>query len=184
MRIEKLKRHFSIKTELVHFPLHPDTPAQGRSLQDLFQAGPDVVAEKQAHMRALMEAEGLPYGERTHTYNSRLAQELGKWADTQPGGAAFHDILYKVYFVDALNVGDTEVLLGAAEQAGLSREGAAEVLAERTFKDAVDKDWLKSRQYGVTGVPTFVAGGAGAVGCQPYEVLERLVIHAQGVPDA
>jgi len=37
-------------------------------------------------MKALMDAEGLPYGKRTYTYNSRLAQELGKWADTLPGG--------------------------------------------------------------------------------------------------
>src|SRR5215471_7636496 len=42
-------------------------------------------------MKGLMDAEGLPYGRRTHTYNSRLAQELGKWADTQPGGEAIHD---------------------------------------------------------------------------------------------
>jgi predicted DsbA family dithiol-disulfide isomerase len=27
----------------------------------------------------------------------------------------------------------------------------------------------------VTGVPTFVAGGYGVVGAQPYETLERLV---------
>jgi hypothetical protein len=48
-------------------------------------------------MKTLMEAEGLPYGKRTHSYNSRLAQELGKWADTQPGGAALHDALYRAY---------------------------------------------------------------------------------------
>jgi predicted DsbA family dithiol-disulfide isomerase len=49
------------------------------------------------------------------------------------------------------------------------------VLAERRFKDAIDADWAKSAQYGVTGVPTFVAGGYGVVGAQPYEVLEQLV---------
>ena len=54
--------------------------------------------------------------------------------------------------------------------------------AKVTFKDAVDADWMKSRQYGVTGVPTFVAGGAGAVGCQPYEVLEQLMTHAKAAP--
>ncbi|MGH8722840.1 MAG: DsbA family protein, partial [Burkholderiales bacterium] len=33
----------------------------------------------------------------------------------------------------------------------------------------------KSRAYGITGVPTFVAGGHGVVGAQPYEALEQLV---------
>ena len=182
MRIEKLKQNFNIKTELVHFPLHPDTPIEGRSLQDLFGGGPEAISEKQSRMAGLMAEEGLPYGERTHTYNSRLAQELGKWADTQPGGEAIHDILYKAYFVDALNVSDHDVLLNAAEQAGLSRAAAEEVITKRTFESAVDADWIKSRQYGVTGVPTFVAGGAGAVGCQPYEVLEQLMAHAKAPP--
>lgn len=184
MRIEKLKQHFNIKTELVHFPLHPDTPIEGRSLQDLFGSGPEAIAEKQKHMSGLMVAEGLPYGQRTHTYNSRLAQEVGKWADTQPGGEAFHDAMYKAYFVDTLNVHDHDVLLDAVERVGLSREAASTVITERTFKDAIDADWAKSRQYGVTGVPTFVAGGTGAVGCQPYDVLEKLMEHAKATSRA
>lgn len=182
MRIEKLKQNFNIKTELVHFPLHPDTPIEGRSLQELFGGGPEVIAEKQKKMAGLMAAEGLPYGTRTHTYNSRLAQELGKWADTQPGGEAFHDAMYKTYFIETLNVHDAEVLLAVVEKLGLPRDAAEQVLNERTFKAAVDADWAKSRQYGVTGVPTFVAGGAGAVGCQPYEVLEQLMTQAKAQP--
>ena len=179
MRIEKLKRNFNVRIELVHFPLHPETPIEGRSLQELFGSGPDAIAEKQRRMADLMAAEGLPYGVRTHTYNSRLAQELGKWADTQPGGEAFHDVMYRAYFVETKNLSDGDVLLDAAAEVGLSREAAREVLEQRTFKAAVDADWMKSRQYGVTGVPTFVAGGAGAVGAQPYDVLERLMEHAK-----
>lgn len=182
MRIEKLKRAYRIRTELVHFPLHPDTPVEGRSLQDLFGSGPEAIAQKQAQMSELMATEGLPYGTRTHTYNSRLAQELGKWADTQPGGEAFHDAMYKTYFVETKNVHDEDVLLKAVDDIGLDRKAAADVITNRSFKDAVDADWAKSRQYGVTGVPTFVAGGAGAVGCQPYEVLERLMGHAKAQP--
>jgi predicted DsbA family dithiol-disulfide isomerase len=57
-------------------------------------------------------------------------------------------------------------------------DGARAVLEQRTFKAAVDADWELSRQYGVTGVPTFVAGRRGVVGAQPYEVLEQLVRQA------
>ena len=35
--------------------------------------------------------------------------------------------------------------------------------------------WAKSRQWGVTGVPTFVAARYGVVGAQPYEVLVQLM---------
>jgi predicted DsbA family dithiol-disulfide isomerase len=80
VRIEKLKAEHHVRVKWVHFPLHPDTPAEGRSLDDLF-AGRQVDRKAMhAQMKARMDAEGLPYGERTMTYNSRLAQELGKWA--------------------------------------------------------------------------------------------------------
>jgi predicted DsbA family dithiol-disulfide isomerase len=139
-------------------------------------AGRDVdLDEMYTRMKGLMEAEDLPYSHRTHTYNSRLAQELGKWADTQPGGEAIHDALYRAYFVDGVNLGDVEALLVVAQAVGLDVAAAREVLESRSFEDAVDADWEKSRQYGVTGVPTFVVGRQGVVGAQPYEMLERLL---------
>jgi len=175
VRIEKLKQTFEIDATLVHFPLHPETPAEGRSMAEVY-AGRNVDPEAMyTRMKRLMDEEGLPYGRRTHTYNSRLAQELGKWADTKPGGEALHDALYKAYFVDARNIGDTEILVELAQSVGLSAEEARAVLAERRFKEAVDADWAKSHRYGVTGVPTFVADPYGVVGAQPYEVLEQLL---------
>lgn len=181
MRIEKLKRAFEVETKLVHFPLHPETPAEGRSMAELY-AGRNVDPEAMyVRMKTLMDAEGLPYGRRTHSYNSRLAQELGKWADTQPGGEALHDALYRAYFVEARNIGDPHILVEIAQSVELSGEEAGTVLSGRRFKDAVDADWAKSHAYGVTGVPTFVAARYGVVGAQPYEVLEQLLDRA-GAP--
>ena len=179
MRIEKLKTEHNVKVEWVHFPLHPDTPAEGRALADLFAGrSPEQRKAMHAQMKARMEAEGLPYGDRTMTYNSRLAQELGKWADTQPGGEAIHDALFRAYFVEARDISQPAVLLEIAQQVGLPVDGAREVLEKRTFKDAVDADWKLSRQYGITGVPTFVVGRHGVVGAQPYETLEQLLEEA------
>ncbi len=179
MRIEQLKAEHGVRIKWVHFPLHPDTPLDGRSLADLFAGRGYDIPKMQAQMRARMEAEGLPYGNRTMTFNSRLAQEIGAWADTQPGGEAIHDAIFRAYFVDGLDIGDKDVLAGLAASVGLSREAALEVLEKRTFKDAVDADWDKSRKYGVTGVPTFVAAGRGVVGAQPYEALVELVNQAR-----
>jgi len=168
-----------VKVEWVHFPLHPETPVEGgRSLADLFAGRTLDLKSVHAQMKARMDAEGLPYGERTHTYNSRLAQELGKWADTQPGGEALHDALFRAYFVEARDISQPSVLLEIAERVGLPVDEARRVLQDRTFKAAVDADWAVSRRYGVTGVPTFVAGRRGVVGAQPYEVLEQLVRQA------
>ena len=179
MRIERLRREHGVKVKWVHFPLHPDTPQGGRSLEEMFAGRGYDIPQMQAQMRARMQAEGLPYGNRTMTFNSRLAQELGAWADTQPGGEAIHDALFRAYFVDGRNIGDAQVLVDIAQSVGLPEAGAREVIEKRTHKDAIDADWAKSRAYGVTGVPTFVIGSRGVVGAQPYEALEELVKQAR-----
>ena len=175
MRIEKLRQAYDIEPVLVHFPLHPDTPAEGREMAAWYRQRGRDPEQMYQEMKARMDAEGLPYGRRTHSYNSRLAQELGKWADTQPGGEAYHEAAYKAYFVDARNIGDPDVLIDIVEKVGLDPAEAKKALDERRFKDAVDADWQKSASYGVTGVPTFVAARYGVVGAQPYETLAQLV---------
>jgi predicted DsbA family dithiol-disulfide isomerase len=178
VRIERLRKEHGVQVKFVHFPLHPDTPQEGKSLAELFAGRGYDMDKMQAQMRARMQAEGLPYGQRSMTYNSRLAQELGKWAESQPGGEAIHDALFRAYFVDARNIGDIEELIKIAQSVGLPGDKAREVLEKRTHKAAVDADWEKSRHYGVTGVPTFVVGERGVVGAQPYEAIEQLITNS------
>ena len=129
------------------------------------------------NMRNLMKEAGLAYGNRTMTYNSRLAQELGSWADTQESARDIHDLLFRAYFVDNQNLSDTEVLIDLAGEAGLDKEETRRILEGRIFSSQIDKDWERARQSGITGVPTFTSRELYIVGCQPYEVLERFVHH-------
>lgn len=107
------------------------------------------------------------------TFNSRRAQEAGKWAESLGKGDAFHMAVFRAYFVHGLNIAKAPVLVELAQSVGL--QGVEEVLAEGTFKQAVDDDWSYSRRCGVTAVPTFMVEGRRAVGAQPYDVLEKLV---------
>ncbi|NIP49262.1 MAG: dithiol-disulfide isomerase, partial [Gammaproteobacteria bacterium] len=52
------------------------------------------------------------------TYNSRLAQELGKWAEQMEKGDAFHDAVFKAYFADGLNIADANILADIANSIG------------------------------------------------------------------
>ena len=158
-----------------HFSLHPDTPDSGILLEELFrERGYDIQSMKQ-HMSALMTEENLAYGNRSHTYNSRLAQELAKWGESFPEGEALNLKIFEAYFAEGRNLAEPEVLLDVAEVAGLPLETAEEVIRQRSFRDAVDTDWKRAHELGVTGVPTFVSGNRGLVGAQPYEALVQLI---------
>ena len=178
MRIERLRQNYHVDLRWVHFPLHPETPREGQTLEQLF-AGRDIdIAGTQVRMKELMAAEGLPYGERTMTYNSRMAQELAAWAAKKASGEAIHDALFRAYFVDNINLAGVDNLLEIAAAIGLDEVACREALTTRRFRSAVSADWERSRQAGVTGVPTFIAGAREVVGAQPYEMLERLVSEA------
>lgn len=165
---------YDVRQKHVQFPLHPDTPAGGIALAELFAGRGFDLDAMHSRMKALMDAEGLPYARRERTYNSRLAQELGKWGELA-GRPAIHDALYRAYFVDGTDIGSVAELVGIAERVGLPADEARHILSERVFRAVVDRDWAQARALGITGVPTFVAGGRAVVGAQPYEALEQLV---------
>ena len=75
---------------------------EGRTLEELFAGRDYDIDASYQRMKALMDAEGLPYSRRTHTYNSRPAQEIGKWAAAEhPDQAeAVDNGFYHAYFVD------------------------------------------------------------------------------------
>ncbi|HET9132226.1 MAG TPA: DsbA family protein, partial [Terriglobia bacterium] len=171
-RVARLQQSLNIDVQWVYFPLHPDTPAEGLLLKDLFAGRNFDIEAAQAHLKTLLDAEGLPFNSRTHTYNSRLAQELAKAFDS------LRDALYSAYFKDSRNISDVDVLVDIAATNGISPDDAHRVLTERTHKSAVDADWALARSYGITGVPSFVAGGRKVVGAQPYSTLEKLIAMA------
>jgi len=133
---------------------------------------PCEVAARQKRAAAEL---GLPLGERTKTYNSRLAAELGRWAESQGKGDAFHAAVFRAYYGEGVNIAKRDVLLRLAGSAGLPEEGAAEVLRTRAFREAVDADWALAGRLGISAVPTFFLDSRTVVGAQPYEVLARFL---------
>jgi predicted DsbA family dithiol-disulfide isomerase len=127
------------------------------------------------HLQNTAAELGLPFGPRSTTYNSRLAQELGKWARSLDREDQYHEAIFTAYFADGLNIGKVETLLTIVERLGLETKEAAKVLTERLYKNEVDKDWQASQVKGVTAVPTFIMGGDKVVGAQSYQVLEQLL---------
>ena len=128
-----------------------------------------------AHMKKVAEELGLPFGDRHMTYNSRLAQELGKWAELQGKGEEYHLAAFKAYFADGLNISDADTLIELGKTVGLPEKEIQPVLENRTYKDAVDSDWSRAYKFGITAVPTFMIHRRVLVGAQPYDVLKKFL---------
>ncbi|MCF8107168.1 MAG: DsbA family protein, partial [Desulfohalobiaceae bacterium] len=145
-RIEKLRQKHDLDINWVAFPLHPEIPEEGRSLQELFKGRDVDIPAMLARLKQVAREEGLSFGERTMTCNSRLAQELGKWAEEKGSGDLYHKKVFEAYFAEGKNIGLIEELLAVARACGLSPDEAREVLAQRKYRDAVDLDWERSRR--------------------------------------
>jgi predicted DsbA family dithiol-disulfide isomerase len=175
VRIDQLKNNYNIKARWTAFPLHPETPDDGLTLEELFAGQPVNIKKIVSRLRRVADELGMPFGERKKSYNSRLAQELAKWAESEGRGDPFHEAVFRAYFVDGKNIGRVDELVALAKSVGLPGREARSVFELRTFKEAVDSDWLRSHALGIEGVPTFVVNSQATVGFQPYEVLEKFL---------
>ncbi len=175
-----MQNEFNIDIKWTAFPLHPETPAAGLTLEELFAGRPVDIKQVLAHLSRTAKDLSLPFGKREKTYNSRLAQELGKLAEEQGCGQQYHMAAFRAYFADGLNIGLQSTLVELGTSVGLSAEKVLEVLEKRTFEGAVDKDWMRSYQLGVKAVPTFMVNEMSLVGAQPFEKLVQLM-EASGV---
>jgi len=170
-----LQENHDVNVEWLAFPLHPETPEEGVDLTDLFKGRDLNIDAMMKKLKSVADSLGLPLSNRKKTYNSRLAQELGKWAEEEGRGDAFHMAMFKAYFVDGINLAKIDLLVEIAETLDLDGAAAREALEKRAYKSAVDGDWKRAYNLGITAVPTFLVNGNRLVGAQTYEALERLV---------
>lgn len=175
MRTDRLQREYGVELRWTVFPLHPETPEEGSELSELFAVREEEIAAMQARLRKLAAAEGMPLAERTRTYNSRRAQELGKWAEARGKGDPFRRAVYRAFFVEGRNIALVDELAGIAREVGLPADEAREVLAAGSYGAAVDADWHRAAELGVTAVPTHLCGGRRLVGFAGYDDFVRLI---------
>lgn len=143
----------------------------------MFRGREDALEGFYQQIKSIADSYDLPYSKRDMTYNSRLAQELAAWADTEEGGEKLHNQLYEAYFVANKNIADLTVLLEIVAAAGLDVTRAEEVLTQRLFSSEIDQHWQRAQSMGLSGVPTFVCDELYVVGHQQYEVLLRFLNH-------
>jgi len=145
------------------FQLNPDLPGEGVSrkqyLEDKF-GGSERAAEIYTRVLAAGRSAGLELDidgiERQP--NTRLAHALIAFAQ-QSGGRAGGEVkerLLKAYFVENRFIGDIEVLVDIAREAGLDAQAARVFLQDPAQLEAVARADAQARSMGISGVPFFI----------------------------
>ncbi|SMP23741.1 DsbA family oxidoreductase [Halobellus salinus] len=87
----------------------------------------------------------------------------------------FDEAVFEALWHDGRDIGDGDVLIELAEDAGVDPGIVRDALADDGRRAALREQFRDAQSEGVTGVPTFVADGYAARGAVPPEQLERLV---------
>ena len=171
------------------FQLNPDLPAQGISrkqyLEDKF-GGPQRAAEIYARVKAAGQAAGLELDIDgiTRQPNTLAAHALLAFAQQQDVavGNDVKERLLKAYFIDNQFIGDVDVLVQIAVDAGLDADAARAFITDPAQLQGVAAADARVREMGVGGVPFFIFNQKVAVsGAQdPASLLAAMQQSLQG----
>ena len=143
------------------FQLNPELPPDGVDRQLYLRAKfaePDRVAAMQAALEESGRKEGIAFAfERIRRVpNTISAHRLMRFAGAARKEDALAEALFSAYFEEGRNIGDWEVLVACAEEAGLDADAVRRFLPSGAEHDAVAAADELSRQGGISGVPYFI----------------------------
>ncbi|MEO8543088.1 MAG: DsbA family oxidoreductase [Burkholderiaceae bacterium] len=146
------------------FQLNPDLPAQGISrkqyLEDKF-GGAQRAAEIYARVKAAGQSAGLELNIDGISLqpNTLAAHALLAFAQQHDGldaGNAVKERLLKAYFIENRFIGDVDVLVQIAVDAGLDGDAARAFITDPAQLQNVAAADARVREMGVSGVPFFI----------------------------
>ena len=106
--------------------------------------------------------------------NTRKALAVAEFARDCDRLHQLRHAVMEAYWRGGRDIEDDAVLADCAREAGLEPADALAAIGDPLYRGRVDAMGDEARRAGVTGIPTFVMGRHGVVGCQPYEALAQL----------
>ncbi len=162
------------------FQLNPDMPAEGMDRTHYLETKFGGAANAQAvyaQVRAAGESENIAFAfdKIQRTPNTVDSHRLIRFARDNGRQDEIVEALFHAYFLRGENIGDPEVLVAAAVEAGLDAEATRAFLAGKAEAEVVRGEDAQARQAGINGVPCFIFNGKYALaGAHPPEVLHQL----------
>ncbi len=180
-----LERTADVVTAEIHFQpfeLNPGMPPQGQDVGEHVRQKYGSTPEQSQGTRDLIRnsAAALGFtinsGPGSRIWNTFDCHRLLHWAERAGRQPQLKMALFEAYFTDRQNPGDLEVLVAAAQKAGLDAVAAREVITSGAYAADVREAEDFWRDQGVHAVPTIVINGKyGITGGQPVEAFEKAI---------
>lgn len=171
-----------VEVELKSFLLDPNTPLDTEesvytSLAKKFNTSETEAKNMTQSVAERAKEVGLKYNfDIMKSANTNAAHRLAKWAAKQDKGSEFSERLLQAYFTEGAAIGKHDVLLDLAEEVGLNRQQAQDLLNSEQFVAEVEQDILEAQNLGVRGVPFFVIDNKyGISGAQPQPLFNQTI---------
>lgn len=163
------------------FQLNPDMPREGMGRRAYLEGkfgGKEGAVRAYAPVVEHAAAAGLKidFEGMQRTPNTLNAHRLIHWAGIEGRQTAAVASLFKAYFEDARDIGDTEVLADIADSIEMDAAVVTRLLGtDEDTQNIRDRD-SHSRSMGVNSVPTFIVASQHAVpGAQPPELWAKVI---------
>ena len=125
----------------------------------------------------MMEEAGLPMADEIERVpNARKSLVLAELAREEGRFDAYAKATFDAYWAQGRDIGDDDVLLELAREAGMDEHEARAELLQQQRLDRVLASSAEMTELGGTGVPAWVIDQRVLVpGAQPHEVFERIL---------
>ena len=164
------------------YELHPGTPAGGMKLADKFGAA--RLPAMQRHVLDYAREFGITDMKmQDRTVNTRKVIAVAELARDRGKLHEFRPLAMDAWWRHGRDLEDDAVLGELAEKVGIPADEAIAAARDEKYLARIDARRREAEAIGVTGIPTFVIGNQGVVGCQPYEVLEQFVTDVGGAKE-
>ena len=162
------------------FELNPAMPAEGQNIVEHVAQKYGSTPEQSAANREMIRARAAELGftmrgtDQSRIYNTFDAHRLLHWAEIEGHQAALKHALFDAYFTDQLDPSNHDVLVAAAEKAGLHPEAARHVLTTGEYAEEVRRTEQLWQSRGISAVPAIVIDDHYLIsGGQPPEAFEQ-----------
>jgi predicted DsbA family dithiol-disulfide isomerase len=162
------------------FELNPDMPPEGENIVEhvakKYGSTPEQSAANRETIRARAAALGftMTTSNERRIYNTFDAHRLLHWAELEGHQGALKHALFEAYFSRDESPADHNVLVNAAEKAGLDRAAAQDVLESNRYADDVRRAEYLWQSRGINAVPAVVIDGRYLIsGGQSPETFEQ-----------